>query len=102
VRTWAGRSVQTETFISGLETSQHEIYVVLDVFMLKEIVFTASRTFMQTELLIYMYNMNTIVNATILFVVLCLSYFTQHVSAVTGHHQVYFHLRSCHTACNLK
>jgi hypothetical protein len=49
-----------------------------------------------------MYNINTVVNATILFVVLCLSSFTLHVSAVTGHHQVYFHIRSCHTARNLK
>jgi hypothetical protein len=37
-----------------------------------------------------------------IFVVLSLSSFTLHVSAVAGHHQVYFHLRSCHTAHNLK
>jgi hypothetical protein len=48
----------------------------------------------------YMYNINTVVNATILFVVLCVSFFILHVSAVTGHHQVYFRLRSCHTARN--
>jgi hypothetical protein len=36
------------------------------------------------------------------FVVLRLSSFSLHVSAVTDHHQVYFHLRSCHTARNPK
>jgi hypothetical protein len=43
-----------------------------------------------TKNCVYMYNINTVVNATILFVVLCLSSFTLHVFAVTGHHQVSF------------
>jgi hypothetical protein len=53
-----------------------------------------------THLHFYMYITNTVVNATILF--LYLFSFILHVSAVTGHHQVYFHLRSCHTARKLK
>jgi hypothetical protein len=63
--------------------------------------FSHSNTLQYFKLLCVYYKYRRKCN-NFIFVVLCLSSFTLHVSAVTGHHQVYFHLRSCHTARKLK